>query len=58
MAWEFEHSVEARADPARAWAFWTDLGNWKLDPAVEWAIPELVRELKIEDMDIPITNKR
>ena len=28
------------------------------DPAVAWAIPELVRELKIEDMEIPITNKR
>jgi branched-chain amino acid transport system substrate-binding protein len=28
------------------------------DPNVAWAIPELVRELKIEDMDIPITNKR
>jgi branched-chain amino acid transport system substrate-binding protein len=30
----------------------------KSDPNVAWAIPELVRELKIEDMDIPITNKR
>ncbi len=30
----------------------------RADPAVEWAVPELVRELKIEDMDIPITNKR
>ena len=30
----------------------------KVDPAVAWAIPELVRELKIEDMDIPIRNKR
>jgi branched-chain amino acid transport system substrate-binding protein len=29
----------------------------KVDPAVAWAIPELVRELKIEDMDIPIRNK-
>jgi branched-chain amino acid transport system substrate-binding protein len=28
------------------------------DPKVAWAVPELVRELKIEDMDIPITNKR
>ncbi len=25
----------------------------KVDPAVEWGIPELVRELKIEDMQIP-----
>ncbi|WP_158817133.1 substrate-binding domain-containing protein [Methylocapsa sp. S129] len=29
----------------------------KVDPAVAWAIPELVRELKIEDMTIPIRNK-
>ena len=30
----------------------------RTDPNVAWAIPELVRELKIEDMEIPITNKR
>jgi branched-chain amino acid transport system substrate-binding protein len=30
----------------------------KVDPNVPWAIPELVRELKIEDMDIPIRNKK
>jgi branched-chain amino acid transport system substrate-binding protein len=30
----------------------------KVDPAVAWAIPELTRELKIEDMDIPIRNTR
>ena len=30
----------------------------KADPAVAWGIPELVRELKIEDMDVPIKNKR
>ena len=30
----------------------------KVDPNVEWAIPELVRELKIEDMNIPIRNKK
>jgi branched-chain amino acid transport system substrate-binding protein len=30
----------------------------KVDPKVAWAIPELVREIKIEDMQIPITNKR
>lgn len=29
----------------------------KVDPNVEWGIPELVRELKIEDMNIPIRNK-
>ncbi|MBI4913353.1 MAG: substrate-binding domain-containing protein [Acidobacteria bacterium] len=30
----------------------------KVDPKVTWAIPELVREIKIEEMDIPIRNKR
>ncbi len=30
----------------------------KVDPNVEWGIPELVRELKIEDMQIPILNKK
>ena len=30
----------------------------KVDPAVAWAIPELVREIKIEEMSIPIRNKR
>jgi len=30
----------------------------KNDPAVKWAVPELLRELKIEDMNIPIRNKR
>jgi branched-chain amino acid transport system substrate-binding protein len=30
----------------------------KVDPAVAWAIPEQVREIKIEEMDIPIRNKR
>ena len=30
----------------------------KVDPAVAWAMPELVSELRIEDMDIPIRNKR
>jgi branched-chain amino acid transport system substrate-binding protein len=30
----------------------------KADPAVAWGIPELVRELKIEDMPVPIKNKR
>jgi len=29
-----------------------------VDPNVAWAIPKLVRELKIEDMNIPIRNKR
>jgi len=30
----------------------------KVDPKVAWAVPELVREIKAEDMTIPITNKR
>jgi len=30
----------------------------EVDPNVAWAIPELVRELKIEDMNIPVRNKR
>ena len=30
----------------------------KADPNVGWGIPELVRELKIEDMAVPIQNKR
>jgi branched-chain amino acid transport system substrate-binding protein len=30
----------------------------KVDPAMAWAIPELVKEIKIEDMNLPITNKR
>jgi len=30
----------------------------KTDPAGAWGIPELVRELKIEDMQVPIQNKR
>ncbi|MBL8510670.1 MAG: substrate-binding domain-containing protein [Betaproteobacteria bacterium] len=29
----------------------------KVDPALTWAIPELVREIKAEDMNIPIRNK-
>jgi len=30
----------------------------KVDPAFEWGVPELVREIKAEEMDIPIRNKR
>lgn len=30
----------------------------RVDPAVEWGIPELVRELKIEDMKIPVRTKK
>ncbi len=30
----------------------------KVDPNVAWGIPVLTRELKIEDMDIPIRNKQ
>ena len=30
----------------------------KADPAFSWGVPELVREIKPEDMNIPIKNKR
>ena len=30
----------------------------KVDPNVRLGVPELVREIKIEDMQIPIRNKR
>ena len=30
----------------------------KIDPALAWAVPELVREIKADEMDIPIRNKR
>ena len=30
----------------------------KVDPNVAWAIPQLVREIKAEEMNIPINNKR
>ena len=30
----------------------------KADPAFEWGVPELVREIKAEEMNIPIRNKR
>ncbi|MFC7515436.1 substrate-binding domain-containing protein [Herbaspirillum sp. GCM10030257] len=30
----------------------------KVDPAFPWGVPELVREIKAEDMNIPIKNKR
>ena len=30
----------------------------KVDPSVAWAIPELVREIKPEEMKVPVRNKR
>ena len=30
----------------------------KIDPALAWAVPELVREIKPEEMNVPIRNKR
>ncbi|HEY8605740.1 MAG TPA: substrate-binding domain-containing protein [Noviherbaspirillum sp.] len=30
----------------------------KVDPKVEWGIPELIREIKPEEMKVPVTNKR
>jgi branched-chain amino acid transport system substrate-binding protein len=30
----------------------------KVDPAFAWGVPELVREIKAEEMTIPVRNKR
>jgi branched-chain amino acid transport system substrate-binding protein len=30
----------------------------KVDPAFAWGVPELVREIKASEMDVPIQNKR
>ena len=30
----------------------------KVDPAFTWGVPELIREIKPEEMNIPIKNKR
>ncbi|MBU4322459.1 MAG: ABC transporter substrate-binding protein, partial [Gammaproteobacteria bacterium] len=30
----------------------------KVDPAFPWGVPELVREIKPADMNVPIKNKR
>ena len=30
----------------------------KVDPAFPWGVPELVREIRIEEMNVPIRNKR
>jgi branched-chain amino acid transport system substrate-binding protein len=30
----------------------------KADPAFDWGVPELVREIKAEEMNVPIRNKR
>jgi len=29
----------------------------KIDPALPWAVPELVREIRAEEMNVPIRNK-
>jgi branched-chain amino acid transport system substrate-binding protein len=29
----------------------------KADPAFEWGVPELIREIKPEEMKIPVRNK-
>ena len=29
-----------------------------MDPAFPWGVPELVREIKASEMDVPIQNKR
>ena len=33
--WSFEHSVECNAPVEVAWAYWTDVQNWRLDADVE-----------------------
>jgi branched-chain amino acid transport system substrate-binding protein len=30
----------------------------RVDPALAWAVPELIREIKAEEMNIPVRNKR
>jgi uncharacterized membrane protein len=35
VAWSFEHSVECDAPAEFAWAYWTDVPNWRLDADVE-----------------------
>jgi branched-chain amino acid transport system substrate-binding protein len=30
----------------------------KVDPAFAWGVPELIREIKPEEMSVPIRNKR
>ena len=30
----------------------------KVDPAFAWGVPELVREIKADEMNVPIRNKR
>ena len=30
----------------------------KADPAFDWGVPELVREIKPDEMNVPIKNKR
>jgi branched-chain amino acid transport system substrate-binding protein len=30
----------------------------KVDPAFAWGVPELVKEIKAEEMNVPIRNKR
>jgi branched-chain amino acid transport system substrate-binding protein len=32
--------------------------RYKNDPALPWAVPELIREIPIEEIDVPIRNKR
>ena len=30
----------------------------KVDPALTWGVPELVREIKAEEIEVPVRNKR
>ena len=37
---------------------WCKGVNAKVDPAFAWGVPELIREIKPEEMNVPIRNKR
>jgi hypothetical protein len=36
VAYQFQHSVEARVSREAAWRFWTRVENWVLDAGIEW----------------------
>lgn len=38
MANQFQHSVEVGVSQEAAWSFWTNVGNWTLDAAIEWIL--------------------
>ena len=40
IAWETAHSADTNANPAFAWAYMTNVGNWD-DPAARAGTPSL-----------------